>query len=147
MTYKRFLQIRVQQTLVAGLIGALLITSLPLSTQAVANSAAAPHAMAAKKGGAALASTAARGQGAVGPNLAAAKGGKLVPKATKRVTEEDICDAVVPRNGPEWGDRQGWNFAPNYLNIKLADIDGDGKAELLGRAGDAVKVYGWDTQN
>src|SRR4051812_41458972 len=34
---------------------------------------------------------------------------------------------------PPWSDKAGWNQAPRYVTIQAADVDGDGKAELLGR--------------
>jgi hypothetical protein len=37
-------------------------------------------------------------------------------------------------SGPAWADQYGWNQAPYYLTIQCADINGDGRDELLGRA-------------
>lgn len=35
---------------------------------------------------------------------------------------------------PSWGDAGGWRDASYYSTIQLADLDGDGKAELIGRS-------------
>ena len=36
--------------------------------------------------------------------------------------------------GPDWGDAQGWAKPQYYSTIQFADIDGDGKADVCGRA-------------
>jgi len=38
--------------------------------------------------------------------------------------------------GPAWTDAAGWNQTPYFSTIQCADINGDGRAELLGRAPD-----------
>ena len=43
-----------------------------------------------------------------------------------------------------WPDRDGWNQPSQYRTIQSADLNGDGKAELLARAADGVHVYRWD---
>jgi len=40
-----------------------------------------------------------------------------------------------------------WTKPQYYTTIRLADIDGDGRAELLGRGVDGIQVYGWNTGN
>jgi hypothetical protein len=47
-------------------------------------------------------------------------------------------------NGPGWGDPGGWNLPQYYTTIQCADIDGDGRAELLGRDGDGIQVWKYD---
>jgi hypothetical protein len=48
---------------------------------------------------------------------------------------------------PSWGDAGGWRDPSYYSTIQLADIDGDGKAELLGRspAGLSVSAFNVET--
>ena len=47
-------------------------------------------------------------------------------------------------NGPAWGDAQGWDQPQYYRTIQLADIDGDGKAELIGRGPSGIVVWRYD---
>jgi hypothetical protein len=53
-------------------------------------------------------------------------------------------------NGPLWSDARGWNQPQYYETIQFADIDGDGAAELLGRApdsdpnGSGIQVWKYD---
>jgi hypothetical protein len=35
---------------------------------------------------------------------------------------------------PAWGDAGGWTDPSQYATIQLADVDGDGRDELLGRS-------------
>jgi hypothetical protein len=55
--------------------------------------------------------------------------------------------------GPAWTDQNGWNQAPYYLTIQLADINGDGRDELLGRApnndpnGRGMQAWQWTGSN
>jgi hypothetical protein len=39
-----------------------------------------------------------------------------------------------PFRGPEWSDASGWGNSLYYSSIRLADIDGDGKADLCARS-------------
>jgi hypothetical protein len=41
-------------------------------------------------------------------------------------------------DGPAWSDAAGWGAEKHYATIQLADINGDGKADVCGRAGDRV---------
>jgi hypothetical protein len=44
-----------------------------------------------------------------------------------------------------WGDWATWDPAfPTYETIQCADIDGDGQAELLGRAGSGMQIFKYD---
>lgn len=36
-------------------------------------------------------------------------------------------------NGPEWSDEEGWDAPMHYTTIRMADIDGDGKADICAR--------------
>ena len=47
---------------------------------------------------------------------------------------------------PSWGDAGGWKDASHYGTIKLADIDGDGKAELLGRSAAGIAVHAFNVE-
>ena len=46
---------------------------------------------------------------------------------------------------PAWGDMGRWDQPQYYATIQLADIDGDGQAELLGRWAGGVLVNHFDT--
>ena len=46
---------------------------------------------------------------------------------------------------PQWGDAGGWKDADQYSTIQLADVDGDGKAELLGRSDAGLQIWRFDT--
>ncbi len=45
---------------------------------------------------------------------------------------------------PKWSDKEGWGKEPYYSTIQTADINGDGKAELLGRAAKGMDAYSWN---
>jgi hypothetical protein len=45
----------------------------------------------------------------------------------------------------ELSDLNGWDQPQYYQTIQLADLDGDGKAELLARGKDGVVVFAWET--
>jgi hypothetical protein len=46
--------------------------------------------------------------------------------------------------GPAWSDSAGWAAAEYYTTIQTADVDGDGRAELLGRGPAGLAVYRYD---
>ncbi|HNP59272.1 MAG TPA: VCBS repeat-containing protein [Nitrospirales bacterium] len=46
---------------------------------------------------------------------------------------------------PPWTDASGWEVRENYATIQLADINGDGHDELLGRGNNGMSVQEWDT--
>jgi hypothetical protein len=46
--------------------------------------------------------------------------------------------------GPELSDDTGWNGADHHRTIRLADINGDGKADLCARAAAGVRCWLWD---
>jgi hypothetical protein len=48
-------------------------------------------------------------------------------------------DAGAP-TGPAWSDAAGWNQPQYSLTIRAADVDGDGRAELMGRLPDGVQT-------
>ncbi len=46
---------------------------------------------------------------------------------------------------PAWSDPAGWDAAKYYRTIQTGDVDGDGKAELLGRASNGMLTYSLNT--
>jgi len=47
-------------------------------------------------------------------------------------------------DGPAWSDPNGWDHPQFYLTIQLADIDGDGQAELLARGAGGIVAAHFD---
>ncbi len=45
---------------------------------------------------------------------------------------------------PAWSNGASWDHPEHYTTIQLADIDGDGGDELLGRGYDGMMVYKWN---
>ena len=43
--------------------------------------------------------------------------------------------------GPAWADADGWTDVGQYSTIRLLDIDGDGRADVCGRASDGVHCH------
>ena len=58
--------------------------------------------------------------------------------------ETHLWDAVS-QAGP-FADADGWTAPDHYSTIQLADIDGDDKAELIGRGSNGIEVYQWNVQ-
>jgi hypothetical protein len=46
---------------------------------------------------------------------------------------------------PNWGDAAGWKDPSQYSTIQLADVNGDGSDELIGRADDGIEIFWFDT--
>jgi hypothetical protein len=46
---------------------------------------------------------------------------------------------------PMWGDAAGWTDPSKYSTIQLADVNGDGKDELLGRGDAGIEIWTFDT--
>ena len=46
---------------------------------------------------------------------------------------------------PAWSDTGGWTDPSQYSTIRLADVNGDGRDELLGRSSDGIEVHEFDT--
>jgi hypothetical protein len=46
---------------------------------------------------------------------------------------------------PGWGDAGGWTDPSQYSTIQLADVNGDGRDELLGRNDQGLEVWTFDT--
>jgi hypothetical protein len=44
-------------------------------------------------------------------------------------------------NGPALDDASGWTAASRYRSIRLADVDGDGRADLCARAADGLRCF------
>jgi FG-GAP-like repeat/EF hand len=45
-----------------------------------------------------------------------------------------------PVTGPTWSDANGWGEAAYSLTFRAADVNGDGRAELIGRLADGVRT-------
>lgn len=73
---------------------------------------------------------------AAGTALTQAKAGKFVQ--TGAVT------TPIPLQLPFWADTARWNDPAYYCTIQLADIDGDGQAELIGRGPAGVLSNAFD---
>lgn len=43
--------------------------------------------------------------------------------------------------GPAWGNEQGWNAVERWSTILLADVDGDGRADLCGRGTQGFRCH------
>jgi hypothetical protein len=43
--------------------------------------------------------------------------------------------------GPEWDDASGFTSEGRYRSIRLADVDGDGRADACAREDDALRCY------
>ena len=74
------------------------------------------------------------------------------PTPRPTVTESQCPSAEPSGTGPcgptfvlpSWGDAGGWKDPSHYTTIQLADIDGDGAAELLGRAPSGLAAHAFD---
>jgi len=44
-------------------------------------------------------------------------------------------------SGPPLSDAEGWSVAPYYASIQLADVNGDGKADICARAGAGIRCW------
>lgn len=51
---------------------------------------------------------------------------------------------TLPGQGPAWSDAAGWSAPRYYETIQTADIDGDGRAELLGLGPDGLEAWRYD---
>jgi hypothetical protein len=47
-------------------------------------------------------------------------------------------------NGPQWSDAAGWNQPQYSLTVRAADVNGDGRAEIMGRRADGVHTFATD---
>ncbi len=43
---------------------------------------------------------------------------------------------------PPWSDAAGWSSPSYYATMQAADVNGDGKAELLGRSSAGIQTWG-----
>lgn len=46
---------------------------------------------------------------------------------------------------PMWGDGAGWTDESKFSTIQLADVNGDGRDELLGRGDAGIEIWTFDT--
>ena len=71
--------------------------------------------------------------------------GVLGVSAGEAAAQEPNCgviEPVVPDQYPTWSDDAGWSEASWYSTIQLADIDGDGRSEMLARTRDGMVTPG-----
>ena len=55
----------------------------------------------------------------------------------------DACGPTFTQ--PAWGDAGGWTDPSKYSTIQLADLNGDGKDELIARNDQGLEIYWFDT--
>ncbi len=61
-------------------------------------------------------------------------------------TDQDYLGACGPTfSVPTWTDAGGWTDPSQYSTIQLADVNGDGKDELLGRSDAGLQIWWFDT--
>jgi hypothetical protein len=72
------------------------------------------------------------------PGAAAAK---QCPEGTPKYT--DACGPIFVV--PTWGDAGGWTEPSKFSTIQLADFNGDGRDELIGRNDQGLEIYWFDT--
>ena len=61
-------------------------------------------------------------------------------------TDPSYMDACGPTFAvPTWTDAGGWTDPSQYSTIQLADVNGDGKDELLGRSDAGLQIWRFDT--
>ncbi len=59
---------------------------------------------------------------------------------------DEITEWVELKRGPDWSDATGWGNAPYNTTIQTADINGDGRAELLGRDLLGMQVWRYEDE-
>jgi FG-GAP-like repeat len=55
----------------------------------------------------------------------------------------DASKVTLPHQYPTWNDGMGWAQPSQYTTIQLADIDGDGRAELIARGRAGLEAQRW----
>jgi hypothetical protein len=63
------------------------------------------------------------------------------PEASPSYTDE--CGPTFTL--PAWGDAAGWTDPSKYSTIQLADLNGDGRDELIGRNDQGLEIWWFDT--
>jgi hypothetical protein len=61
--------------------------------------------------------------------------------------QAQVCNASTGTSSfefPLWNDGKGWKQFNLYSSIQLADIDGDGQAELIGNGPLGIEVWHWE---
>ena len=74
----------------------------------------------------------------VAPGVAGAQG---CPEANPTYT--DACGPTFTT--APWGDAGGWTDPSQYSTIQLADVNGDGRDELIGRNDEGLEIWWFDT--
>ncbi|MEM8590156.1 MAG: hypothetical protein AAGG65_19025, partial [Pseudomonadota bacterium] len=69
----------------------------------------------------------------------------MVPEGMEMIRPSFMSWGELPR-GPAWADSGSWNNAKFYRTIQTADINGDGKAELIARDASGIVAYSYDTK-
>src|SRR5262245_55707402 len=59
----------------------------------------------------------------------------------------DPTQVALPQQFPGWSDGTGWELPEHFLTIGLGDVDGDGRAELIGRSKDGIETWRFDETN
>jgi hypothetical protein len=77
---------------------------------------------------------------AVAPGVATAQQPQC-PEASPSYT--DACGPTFVL--PGWGDAGGWTDPSQYSTIQLADLNGDGRDELIGRNDEGLEIWWFDT--
>jgi hypothetical protein len=85
-----------------------------------------------------VAAVLAAGTAAVAPGVAGAQG---CPEADP--TYMDACGPTFQL--PAWGDGAGWTDPSQYSTIQLADVNGDGRDELIARNDQGLEIWSFDT--
>ena len=78
------------------------------------------------------------GATAVAPGVA---GAQQCPEASP--TYFDACGPTFV--SPPWGDAGGWTDPSKYSTIQLADVNGDGRDELIARNDQGLEIFWFDT--
>jgi hypothetical protein len=75
------------------------------------------------------------------PGVARAQLGCQDKEATPTYTDECGPEFVLP----PWGDGSGWTDPSKFTTIQLADVNGDGRDELLARNDQGLEIWWFDT--
>jgi len=82
--------------------------------------------------------------GLTGASLLGTRVPSALARASRRLQGGSACPSFPPQF-PLWGDGGGWDQPQYYSTIQLADIDGDGRADLLARGPGGIIAYVFDT--
>jgi hypothetical protein len=57
---------------------------------------------------------------------------------------DDATGLTQLPDGPRWSDASGWDYPHYFLTIQTGDVNGDGRAELLGRGISGIEAWRYD---